>query len=873
MAGVSETFVRLRESLGERYVIEKELGRGGMATVFLARDVKHDRDVAIKVLHPELSVSIGAERFEREIKLAAKLQHPHILGLYDSGSADGLLYYVMPFVRGESLRDRLTREGMLSVDDAVRITVEVAGALQHAHDAGIVHRDIKPENILLAGDHALVADFGIARAANEAGQQKLTQTGMAVGTPVYMAPEQSSGDLVGPTADIYSLGCVLYEMLAGEPPFTGPNSMAVMSKHLMEVVPSVRVVRNAVPEEVEAAIFFALAKTPVDRPKTAQLFAEALGGSTRDSAALRALRKSQAMRGSMAMRGSVAVPRQTVAGAIYTTDQFGELVELPWWRRPIAIAGAAVAVVAAVGAWFVMQQPSSVVSTDPAARRIAVLYFNDLSRDSSLSAMADGLTEGLIRALGASGGINVIQRSGVEPYRRSDLAVDSIARALGVGFLVRGDIEPERDRLRVGVRLVDASGVEVERSGFTVPGDSALVVQDSLVSVAGELIRRRLGAEIRLKEQRAATSVAAAWLATQRGLQAQRALVGVSDSVALVTGYRRADSIYAEAARLDPRWAEPVMQRAALAYQVSRSVGTAAEAIRPWIDSGMVHANAALTLDRKNADAAEVRGNLQYWGWLTGVVSEPARREALLAAAKADFDSATVWNPAQAGAWASLSHLYTQLPTVPTTEALIAAQKALEADEFLSNANVVRMRLFLAAYDLGQFDRAGQACRELLLRFPNDPRSYRCQLYMLTVPNAMSDARTLASEIAKGWRFVDSTVAKSPPRTRVRDSLTVRMLMAGALARASEVEPGLADSARKVARSSLGDASIDATRELAYFGAFVATVLGDKPDAYARLRDYLAANPHRADGLKVDEGWFFRALAQDAEFKRLVGRQ
>jgi serine/threonine-protein kinase len=212
-------FDRLKDKLGERYELERELGQGGMATVFLAKDLRHDRDVAIKVLHPELSASIGAERFEREIKLAAKLQHPNILGLYDSGAADGLLYYVMPFIKGESLRDRLDREGQLPIDDAIQITLEVAEALGHAHAAGIVHRDIKPENILISGGHALVADFGIARAASEAGGHKLTQTGMAVGTPVYMSPEQAVGDPVGPTSDLYSLGCMLYEMLAGEPPF------------------------------------------------------------------------------------------------------------------------------------------------------------------------------------------------------------------------------------------------------------------------------------------------------------------------------------------------------------------------------------------------------------------------------------------------------------------------------------------------------------------------------------------------------------------------------------------------------------------------------------------------------------------------------
>ena len=241
---------RLKSNLSDRYTLERELGAGGMATVYLATDVRHDREVAIKVLHPELSASIGAERFEREIKLAAKLQHPHILGLYDSGETDKLLYYVMPFVKGESLRDRLNREGQLTIDDAIQIALEVADALGHAHAQGIVHRDIKPENILLSGGHALVADFGIARAATEAGGHKLTQTGMAVGTPVYMAPEQAVGDAVGPTSDLYSLGCVLYEMLSGEPPFLAKSAQALMARHAMEAVPSIRIVRNTVPEEV-----------------------------------------------------------------------------------------------------------------------------------------------------------------------------------------------------------------------------------------------------------------------------------------------------------------------------------------------------------------------------------------------------------------------------------------------------------------------------------------------------------------------------------------------------------------------------------------------------------------------------------------------
>ncbi len=275
---VSDTLARLQSALSSRYGIQRELGRGGMATVYLATDLKHDREVAIKVLHPELAATLGPERFDREIKFAAKLQHPNILGLFDSGDADGLLYYVMPFVYGESLRERLDRDHMLPVDFAVHVALEVADALGYAHMLGIVHRDIKPENIMLSGGHALVADFGIARAVTEAGSsQKLTETGMAVGTPLYMSPEQSVGDTVGPTSDIYSLACVLYEMLAGHPPFSGTNARQIMARHAMEQVPSLQVVRDTVPDEVEDAVMAALNKVVADRPQTAAQFAEMLG--------------------------------------------------------------------------------------------------------------------------------------------------------------------------------------------------------------------------------------------------------------------------------------------------------------------------------------------------------------------------------------------------------------------------------------------------------------------------------------------------------------------------------------------------------------------------------------------------------------------
>ena len=268
---------RLAAAIADRYRVEREVGAGGMATVYLAHDLKHERDVAIKVLHPDLGAALGAERFLAEIKTTAKLQHPHILPLLDSGAADGLLYYVMPYVRGETLRARMTQEGQLPVEEAVRIARETASALEHAHRQGIVHRDIKPENILLQDGAALVADFGIALAVQSAGGARMTQTGLSLGTPHYMSPEQATGErIVDARSDVYALGAVTYEMLAGEPPFTGPTLQAVVARLLSDTPRSLTAQRKAVPLHVAAAVMRALEKLPADRFAHAAAFASAL---------------------------------------------------------------------------------------------------------------------------------------------------------------------------------------------------------------------------------------------------------------------------------------------------------------------------------------------------------------------------------------------------------------------------------------------------------------------------------------------------------------------------------------------------------------------------------------------------------------------
>jgi serine/threonine-protein kinase len=329
-----DSISRLSSALTDRYTIERELGQGGMATVYLAHDVRHDRKVALKVLRPELSAILGADRFLQEIKTTANLQHPHILPLHDSGEADGMVFYVMPFIEGESLRDRLTHEQQLPVDDAVRITREVAEALDYAHRQGVIHRDIKPENILLHDGRALVADFGIALAVSRSeGGTRMTETGMSLGTPHYMSPEQAMGEReVTAKSDVYALGCVLYEMLTGEPPFTGPTAQAIIARVMTEEPRSLTLQRRTIPQHVEAAAVAALAKLPADRFQTAAQFAEALANPAFASTASTA---STAATAATALSAATAPTASTaLTASIALTAIFALLAAWGWLGRP-----------------------------------------------------------------------------------------------------------------------------------------------------------------------------------------------------------------------------------------------------------------------------------------------------------------------------------------------------------------------------------------------------------------------------------------------------------------------------------------------------------------------------------------------------------
>jgi serine/threonine-protein kinase len=849
---VSDIAPQLQAALADRYTIQRMLGRGGMATVFLALDLKHEREVAIKVLHPELAATLGPERFDREIKFAAKLQHPNILGLFDSGSADGFLYYVMPFVQGESLRERLERDHLLPVDFAVHVALEVADALSYAHSLGIVHRDIKPENIMLAGGHALVADFGIARAVSAAGTgQKLTETGMAVGTPLYMSPEQASGEQVGPTADIYSLACVLYEMLAGHPPFTGSNPRQIMARHAMEQVPSLQLVRETVPDEVEDAIMVALNKVPADRPQTAIQFAEMLGAAP----------------GATASRFTAPSVRVTAARRAARTGE-GQAITLTMRRRSLVTAvvtgGVAVALAAGGIAWYLAHRSrTSAVETgglDP--HRIAVLYFADLSPNKHLGYISDGLTEALIGTLGQVQGLSVVSKGGVGAWRDPAVPRDSVARALQAGTLVQGSVEPVGDKLRIQLRLVDgASGTDLpgERASFDEPAANLLAARDSLTQNVAGLIRQRLGEEIRLREERAGTRSAAAWSLLQQAEALHKqgeAAAASGDTVGYSGAFTRADSLLAQAEQLDPSWPDPIVLRGTLAYRRSRIEADPLVAGK-WIAQGLVHANRAVALDANDADAFELRGNLEYWRWLLQLERDTRAQQRLLEAAQADLEKATALNPAQAGAWASLSHLYYQ--TKSGVDVSLAARRALEADAFLSNADVILGRLFSVSYDLGNFTDAIHWCDETQRRYPGTPKALECRLHLLT-----SKARD--PDVSLAWRLADSLVKLAPASQAAYDRLYQNMWAAAVLARA-----GLGDSARHVVERSKGNPDLDPTGDLSFVGSFVYALLGDKAHALDLLKVYFTASPGRRAVYRDDAGWWYRDLENDPGFRQLVG--
>jgi serine/threonine protein kinase/Flp pilus assembly protein TadD len=572
---------RLKSALADRYAVEREVGRGGMATVFLAEDLKHHRRVAIKVLHPEISSDVATERFFREIEIVAGLTHPHILPLHDSGQADGILYCVIPFIEGESLLDCLQREKQLPVEEALQITREVADALGYAHQRGIIHRDIKPANILLQGGHAVVMDFGIALAVEQAGGASITQTGVVVGTPTYMSPEQASGaqDLDGRT-DIYALGCMLYQMLAGTPPYPGVAPLAVMMRHSRDPVPSVRTVRDTIPQSVEYAITRALAKVPTDRYQTAGEFASAL------------------------------LAPDLAGGPRLAPDLAGRPRPR---RRVVALALVGITALLA-GVWYVARQ--SAPAAGPVSASIAVLPFVNMSSDPEQEYFSDGISEEVLNLLAKIPGLQVAARTSSFSFRDQNLEVPEIAERLNVAHVLEGSVRKAGNEVRITAQLIRADdGFHEWSETWDRSADDIFAIQDEIAAdVAAQLKVTLLGAAPTVE----ATDLAAYALYLQaRQLGRQGTAEGLERSMAL----------YQQALAIDPDYAAAW---AGLARDYYTQAGTELHPIDEGYELARDAANRALAIDPEYAPAYAQLGYIAvYHGDLAAAARHLERALAL----------------------------------------------------------------------------------------------------------------------------------------------------------------------------------------------------------------------------------------------------
>ena len=816
---------RLRAALAGRYTVERELGRGGMAVVYLARDVKHDRLVAVKVLRPEVSTSLGPGRFLQEISVAARLAHPHIVPLHDSGEAGGLLYYVMPFVDGETLRARLDREHRLAPADAVRLAREVADALDYAHQQGVVHRDIKPENILLEAGHAVVTDFGIARAIRAAGS-RITTAGFALGTPEYMSPEQAAGEsTVDGRSDVYSLGCVLFEALAGRTPFGG-DPRRVMAQHVGTPIEAIRSVAPATPPGVAAALERSLAKAPEERFPTAGEFARALAGA-------------------------VPAPRR-------------------WWRVLWATLGGAM--VLAAGALVLGRGLARPRVAGPDPTHLAVLYFEDLSPSAQrVPDVAAGLTEELIDQLGGVPTLRVTSAAGVRPYRSTGTPLDTIVRALDVGSVVTGTVTHARDRLRVTVRLVDGrTKVQLRSQTIDRPWSDLLAVRDSIVEDVAAMLRESLGREVRLLRVHEGSTDATAWREVEQAeplpdLAAARIRQGEQGEAWRILNV--ADSLLGSAAERDPRWLEPVVARARLSItgavlrwdQVERSgrsddflkAGSPARhAVIAEISRGIGFADAGLAAHPGAPAALEVRGRLRYFLWS---YFGSGAADSLLRLSEQDLRSALQADSSRPVAWYTLSDLYRRAGRLGDADD--AARRALDADAYFEEAPRVMGELFFSALALEHWDDAREWCARGARRFPGRPNFVDCRLRILGW-SGRGDA-----EVDSAWREHARADRLDSSAVLVADR---HLMVAAVLARS-----GLGDSARAVVRATRASAADPYVLvDMSYAQAYVSLLLGDREEALRLLGAYLAGNPQERLATARHPWW--RSLRADPRFRALV---
>jgi TolB-like protein len=588
----------LRDALRDRYTLDRELGRGGMATVYLAHDLKHDRQVALKVLRPELAAQLGAERFLAEIRVTANLQHPNLLPLFDSGAAGPFLYYVMPYVEGETLRARLEREGQLPVDETLRLVTLLGNALDYAHARGVIHRDLKPENILLQSGQPVIADFGIALAVVQAAGPRMTETGLSLGTPHYMSPEQAAAEReIDARSDQYALAAVAYEMLAGEPPHTGPTAQAVIARLMTEPVRSLQATRPGVPAGVDGAITRALAKSPADRFASVSAFVAALTAKAEPAS-------------DRSRRTSV---------------------------RWLLAAAAAIAIALAVYGYFFRPKEQGIVDGVPPGdnlRVVAVLPFRNISSDTAQQYFSAGMTEEIATQLSRVAALRVLSRTATAQYDTAGDRLRRMSRDLGVGSVVDGSVRLAGDRVRIAVELTDArTGESLWSDQYDRQLSDLFAVQDDVAHKVTTALQARLTPAEARRVAHAPTS----------NLAAYQLYLRVFDLNPIL----RAQNL--ESAKLLHRAIGLDSGFAAAYAQLARNQmfrGVAGE--RAYIDSAFIAARRAVALDPELADGWFALGDLE------SVALE-------LSDARRSYLKALELNPSHGGAMADLANVYVAL--------------------------------------------------------------------------------------------------------------------------------------------------------------------------------------------------------------------
>jgi len=848
------------------YEIDSVLGSGGMAVVYRARDLRRQRSVAIKVLRAELTHVTGSDRFRREIAVAASFAHPHIVPLLDLGDALDALgrtvpFYVMPLIEGETLRERIHRAPPLTLPEALRLTREILGALHYAHRQGIIHRDIKPANVLLTGGHALVADFGVARALPGAtglsdSDSTITLSGLTVGTPAYMSPEQALGDkFMDERTDLYAAACVLYEMLAGEPPFSADSPSSIISLKLKGQLTPVSRFRPDVPSALDQVLTRALAPEPSLRFPTAAAFVDAL--SVFDSSAHVLTRTGISAASMNPSSGSWTIPtwaRRVPASGDTTMSPIARGISL------LAVAAAVGAVV--IGSMLLRDRTPAPTVALAERTRVAVLPFELLDADSTLSVMANGLTTDLIDELSRFPAIAVISRNGVTPYAGGLITTDSIARALNVGSVVTGDVRRVGDRVTVTVRLIDgATSTQLARASASGADRDVLTVRATLLDSVTTFLRRVIGEQVGGRQPQGTTNPEA-WelLAQARGMSEGELLRAAAlTPINRASRFAVADSLLMRAASLDTRWAAPYVASGRLLLQragfeenaVLRTPGGADPATTPEaLRQGAVErAELALARDPSDDQARYLRGRARLDLWRT---ARPVAPDSLRAAAEADLRAVTARRRDRAEAWNDLSFLL-QL-TGNYEGSRLAAETALTADAFLRSAEAIVSRLHFTSLASGRVDDARMWCVRGQTRYPRDPRFWGCELTTLGWTG-----RTPA-DVARAWQLLRDSEARDTSNLLAAAWGTRRLLVAAVAARA-----GLADSARAMVAAVRQNApGIVAADQLDYGEAHVSALLGDTARALPLLARYLRANP-ALRGQVRNSPWFL-SLRTNAAF-------